>query len=69
MFTLASKIFVAGDRGLIGSALLRVFWSNGCQNVVTATRSELDLRDGSSVQKFLAHHESEIIVLGAGRVE
>ena len=44
-----ARVFVAGHRGLVGSALLRKLEDEGFTNILTATRQELDLRDQSEV--------------------
>ncbi len=63
-----SKIFVAGHTGLIGSAFLRRLDREGFRNIITRTRQELDLTDGSQVEAFFQLVKPEIVVLAAGRV-
>ena len=53
---------------MIGSALERVFRAKGYRNLITATRRELDLRNGTDVQSFFEAHRPEVVLLGAGRV-
>ena len=48
-----SKIYVAGHRGLVGSAIVKNLNSKGYLNIVTKTHSELDLTDQRAVQDFL----------------
>ena len=48
-----SKIFVAGHRGLVGSAVVRKLKSQGHTNIITKTRMELDLRNQDLVNTFL----------------
>jgi GDP-L-fucose synthase len=50
---LAAKIYVAGHRGMVGSALVRALGAAGHTEVVTRTSAELDLRDGSATTAFL----------------
>ena len=61
-------IFVAGHRGLAGSAILRRLESEGCQKILTRSRSELDLTSQLSVENFFVAHKPEIVILAAGRV-
>jgi GDP-L-fucose synthase len=63
-----ARIFVAGHRGLVGSAILRRLSSGGWTNILTATRDELDLRDQSDVNDWFAAHRPEYVFLVAGTV-
>jgi len=63
-----SRIYVAGHRGLIGSALVRMLRQRGCRNVLTRTRAELDLADAAAVEDFFARESPEYVLLAAGRV-
>lgn len=63
-----SKIFVAGHRGLVGSAILRQLKSQGYENVVTKTRMELDLRRQDSVEKFFSVEKPDYVFLAAAKV-
>ena len=62
------KIYVAGHRGLVGSAIVRRLQAEGCTNLVLRTHRELDLTDQSSVSRFLEHERPEIVVLAAAKV-
>ncbi len=62
------KIFVAGHRGLVGSAILRKLESENFQNVVTRPRAELDLTAQSAVEHFFAAERPQIVFLAAGKV-
>jgi GDP-L-fucose synthase len=62
------RIFVAGHRGLVGSAIVRRLEALGYSNVVTATRDELDLRDQSAVMHWFDIHRPEYVYLVAGTV-
>lgn len=63
-----ARIFVAGHRGLVGSALLRRLARGGYANVVTATRQEVDLFDPRAVQAFLLLKRPDFIFDAAARV-
>lgn len=63
-----TRIFLAGDRGLIGSALARRLRADGYTNVITRRRAELDLRDGLAVDRFFQETRPEVVLLAAGRV-
>jgi GDP-L-fucose synthase len=63
-----SRIYVAGHGGLIGSALMRMLLGRGCTNVITRTRTELDLGNASSVESFFKEQKPEFVLLAAGRV-
>ncbi len=63
-----SKIYVAGHRGLVGSALVRRLTANGHTNFVTRTRAELDLTDQSAVKAFFAAERPDYVFLAAARV-
>lgn len=63
-----SPIFVAGHRGLVGSAVVRVLKAEGYDRLILRTSSELDLRDQAAVQTFFAQNRPEYVVLAAARV-
>ena len=63
-----SKIFVAGHRGLVGSALCRVLRAQGYVNLVTATRGDVDLSDPVAVKWFFSSHLPEYVFLAAAKV-
>lgn len=63
-----SKIFVAGHRGMVGSAILRHLQTKGFNNVVTRTSSELDLRYTSAVGDFFAKEQPTYVFLAAAKV-
>jgi GDP-L-fucose synthase len=62
------KIFVAGHRGMVGSALVRRFEAEAFSNVVTRERSQLDLTDESAVAKFFAEERPDIVIVAAAKV-
>ena len=64
----ARKIYVAGHRGMVGSAIVRRLQQGGCTDIVTRTRQELDLLDQRAVHEFLAREKPDYIFLAAARV-
>jgi len=63
-----SRIYIAGHRGLAGSAILRRLESAGFGNLVTRTRDELDLRDQAAVYRFFEEQQPEYVFLAAAKV-
>ena len=63
-----SRIFVAGHRGLVGSAIIRRLQAAGSTNVLTATRDQLDLRDQAAVNYWFRANRPEYVYLVAGTV-
>jgi GDP-L-fucose synthase len=66
--SLDARVYVAGHRGLVGSALVRRLREEGFSRVLTATREELDLRDQSAVHGWFAAERPEYVFLVAGTV-
>jgi GDP-L-fucose synthase len=66
--TESSRIFVAGHRGLVGSALMRRLERGGFDGVLTATREQLDLRDQAAVNYWFKANRPEYVFLVAGTV-
>lgn len=65
---LSQKIFVAGHRGMVGSAIVRQLQSKGYQNIITVTHAELDLCNQAAVQQFFAEHQIDQVYLAAAKV-
>ena len=63
-----SKVFVAGHKGLVGSAIVRYLETKGYTNIVTKTRDELDLTNTVSVKKFFMEEKPEYVFLAAAKV-
>src|SRR5450631_1174743 len=63
-----SKIYIAGHRGLVGSALMRQLQAKGYNNLVTRTHAELDLTDQAAVREFFAKEKPEYVLLAAAKV-
>ncbi len=64
----SSKIFVAGHRGMVGSAILRALKRQGYSNFVLRTHSELDLTRQDQVEKFFESEKPEYVFLAAAKV-
>src|SRR5262249_53390038 len=62
------RIFVAGHRGLAGSAIVRQLEREGYGNLLVAPKSEVDLRDAAAVHRFFEHQRPEFVFLAAARV-
>jgi len=63
-----AKIYVAGHRGMVGSAIVRALRAAGHANIVTRSSAELDLRDGAATRAFLAAEKPAYVVMAAARV-
>lgn len=63
-----SKIYIAGHRGMVGSALTRRLETAGYTNFVVRTSAQLDLRDQKAVADFFAHEKPEYVFLAAAKV-
>ena len=62
------KIFVAGHRGMVGSAIVRHLQSKGISNIITRTRAELDLTDQQAVDAFFENEKPQQVYLAAAKV-
>jgi len=63
-----SKIYVAGHRGMVGSAIVRKLKAEGFSNLVLKTSKELDLRDQKAVEAFFQTEKPEYVFLAAAKV-
>jgi GDP-L-fucose synthase len=63
-----AKIYVAGHRGLVGSAIVRRLQAEGYSDVITRTSRELDLREQQQVRQFFAEEKPEYVFLAAAKV-
>jgi len=63
-----SSIFVAGHRGLVGSAILRRLQAEGYEKILTAGRDQLDLREQGPVRTYFVKHRPEFVFLAAAKV-
>lgn len=64
----SSKIYIAGHRGMVGSAIVRKLQEQGFSNIVTRTSKELDLRNQQAVADFFAAERPNYVVLAAAKV-
>uniref|UniRef100_UPI004048191C GDP-L-fucose synthase family protein n=1 Tax=Algoriphagus sp. TaxID=1872435 RepID=UPI004048191C len=65
---LASKIYIAGHRGMVGSAILRKLEKEGYYKIITRTSKELDLRNQRAVAKFFIQEKPDYVFLAAAKV-
>lgn len=63
-----SRIYVAGHRGMVGSAIMRQLNAQGCHNLVTRTHAELDLTNQSAVAAFFQQEKPDVVILAAAKV-
>ena len=63
-----SKIYIAGHRGMVGSALVRKLQQKGFNNIITRTSQELDLRNQQAVSDFFATERPDYVILAAAKV-
>ena len=63
-----SKVFVAGNRGLVGSAVVRNLIAKGYKNIYSAPRTHFDLRDQNDVEKYFEINRPEYVILAAAKV-
>jgi GDP-L-fucose synthase len=66
--SLASKVYVAGHRGLAGSAIVRELQRQSYTNIITRTHAEVDLEDAAATQKFFEQERPEVVFLAAAKV-
>ena len=62
------KIYLAGHRGMVGSAIHNDLKANGYENILTATSAELDLRNQSAVTSFFEEQKPDVVIIAAARV-
>ena len=65
---MSSKIYVAGHRGMVGSAIVRLLEANGGSEIITRDHAELDLTDQQSVAEFFSSNEIDQVYLAAAKV-
>jgi GDP-L-fucose synthase len=64
----SSKVYIAGHRGMLGSAIHRAFLSQGFTNVITADKAQLNLLDQNKVNAFFKSEKPEFVILAAAKV-
>ena len=68
MLNLESKIYIAGHRGMVGSAIWRTLTAKGYTNLIGASSAELDLRNQQAVRDFISKEQPEVVIDAAARV-
>ena len=63
-----SKIFLTGDKGLVGSAIYKKLRKSGYRNILTVKRKNLDLRDQTKVFNFIKNQKPQVVIIAAGKV-
>lgn len=62
------KVYIAGHKGMVGSAILADLQNNGYENLITINSSELDLRDQNAVDHFISSEKPDLVIIAAARV-
>ena len=62
------KIFLSGHNGLVGSAIYEILKKNGYNNIITASKKKLDLRNQQKVQKFFLNNKIDAVIIAAAKV-
>jgi GDP-L-fucose synthase len=65
---MSERIYVAGHRGMVGSAIVRALEARGCDNLITRTHAELDLTDQAAVRAFFEQERPDAVYLAAAKV-
>ncbi len=68
LITKTSTVYVAGHRGLVGSAVVRALQARGCENLILRTHQELDLTDQLAVRRFFEAIRPEVVIMAAAKV-
>lgn len=68
MLTANSRIYVAGHRGMVGSAIVRCLQQQGIKHIITRSHAELDLTDQQAVRQFMQAEKPDYVVLAAAKV-
>ena len=67
-FSVTSRIFVAGHRGMVGAAVVRRLREEGCANLLLAARSDLDLTSQADVNRWFSANRPDVVVFAAAKV-
>lgn len=62
------RIFVAGHRGMVGSALVKALLAKGAEHLILPSREQLDLRNQGDVSNFIKHEKPNLVIIAAARV-
>ena len=65
---MSKRIYIAGHRGMVGSAIARAIQREGNVDLISATSAELDLRDQKATNAFLLEHQPEVVIIAAAKV-
>ena len=65
---LSDRIFIAGHKGMVGSAILRKLKNNGFKKILTADRNDLDLSKVDNVKKWFKNNKPDVVILAAAKV-
>jgi len=68
MINKKAKIYIAGHRGMVGSAILRKYRNEGYENLITRKRTELDLINQAKVERFFEEEQPEYVIIAAAKV-
>jgi GDP-L-fucose synthase len=68
MFNRESKIYISGHRGMVGSATLKCFQSEGFSNIITADKNQLNLLNQKNVNEYFERQKPQIVILCAAKV-
>ena len=63
-----SKVYLAGHRGMVGSAIYKKLIAKGYKNIITQTRKKLNLLDQNKTFKFLKKHKPHLVIIAAAKV-
>lgn len=64
----SKKIYIAGHRGMVGSAVMRNLTQNGYENILVKTSAEIDLKKQGEVQKFFQSEKPQVVIIAAAKV-
>ena len=67
-FDKSAKIYIAGHKGLVGSAICRELKNQGYKNLITRSHAELDLEDQKKTELFIMNSKPDVVFLGAAKV-
>jgi GDP-L-fucose synthase len=68
MIKLEHKIYIAGHKGMVGSAIMRLLSTQGYKHLITRSHQELDLTNQIAVHEFMQQQRPDIVILAAAKV-